>query len=104
MQMTSVPRLKHSNAPARPQMATLSKARQRVRTRTSAFFGFAKKLDQLSEDIKELKEEVQEVRSEVNGLKGLVGGAAVVNAGAYLAPVVGFAALANAFGFFDKLK
>ena len=37
-------------------------------------------------------------------LEAQVNSAVIVNVGAYLAPVLGFAALANSLGFLDKLK
>ncbi len=63
-----------------------------------------KEIRQVSKDVQALSTNVIEVRTELKVLEARVTTAVVVNVGAYLAPVLGFAALANSLGFLDKLK
>jgi len=63
-----------------------------------------KEVRQVSKDVQELRTEVTAVRSEIQVLEARVTAAVVVNVGAYLAPVLGFAALANSLGLLEKLK
>ena len=58
----------------------------------------------LLKEIQMVGQEVKDLRSDVRVLDARVKSAVVVNVGAYLAPVLGFVALANSFGFLDKLK
>ena len=49
-------------------------------------------------------QEVKDLHSDVRVSDAQVKSAVVVNVGAYIAPVLGFVALANSLGFLDKLK
>lgn len=46
----------------------------------------------------EVRQDVQDLRTEFRVMEGRVNSAVVVNVGAYLAPFLGFVALANSFG------
>lgn len=63
-----------------------------------------KEIQQVGQDVRVLRTEVQGIRTAVRVLKARIESAVIVSAGAYLAPVLGFAALANSLGFLDKLK
>jgi len=57
----------------------------------------------LLKEIQQVGQDVRDLRTEVRVLEARVNSAVIVNVGAYLAPVLGFA-LANSLGFLDKLK
>ena len=58
----------------------------------------------LLKEIQQVGQDVRDLRTEVRVLEARVNSAVIINVSAYLAPVLGFVALANSLGFLDKLK
>ena len=91
-----------SNAKLLKEIRQVSKDVQALRTEVSKDVQALR--TEVSKDVQALSTNVSEVRTELKVLEARVTTAVVVNVGAYLAPVLGFAALANSLGFLDKLK
>ena len=60
------------------------------------------KVDSLQNSTSDLKADSGMLKQDLSELRGLVMGAVAVDVGAYLAPVVGLFAFANAAGFFAR--
>ena len=58
----------------------------------------------LLKELQQVGQDVRDLRTEVRVLEARVNSAVTVHVGAYLALVLGFAALANNLGYLDKLK
>lgn len=58
----------------------------------------------LLKEVQQVGQDVRDLRTEVRVLEARVSSAELVNVGAYLAPILGFAALSDSLGFLDKLK
>lgn len=61
-----------------------------------------KEVQQVRKDVQDLRSDVGDIDSSIQVLNARVNCAVIVNVGAYLAPVLGLAAVANILGFLDK--